>query len=300
MATIRLTNRNDTFTDKPVSNTIYGLGGDDRITGNGSYRDKIFGDDGNDTITGRAENTEYAAITAYGGNGNDRLTISGNPIADGGAGADILELGGAYATAKGGSGNDQIFIFSAYFSYAAGQAGNDRIIAESLGGTELRGETGNDTLDARATPDVEAFGGDGNDLIISANLEDAGVSTLRGGFGVDTFVCGRGEDTLIFDDRDSGVGTSTSTGRDTVRSFEAGTDSLNLGAWDANAGRSGDQAFTVVSESTFTAAGQLIISGGASDKIVKLNTDADRAAEAEIRVTLAQGSEPFTADDFIL
>lgn len=103
----------------------------------------------------------------------------------------------------------------------------------------------------------------------------------------------------FFDDRDSGVGTSTSTGRDTVQSFEGGADKLNLALWDASASQSGDQAFSVV-EGSFTGAGQLAITGGASDKIVKLNTDSDAAAEAEIRVTLAQGSAPLTGDDFVL
>jgi Ca2+-binding RTX toxin-like protein len=71
---------------------VFGARGNDVITGNG-FGNKIWGDRGNDTLSGLAGND-----VLYGGAGNDRLI--------GGAGADVIVAGGGSDVVTGGAGRD--------------------------------------------------------------------------------------------------------------------------------------------------------------------------------------------------
>ena len=127
--------------------TVFGLGGDDTLTGGGG-NDNIFGSFGNDRL--------------FGGNGNDKLFGDfDNDRLFGGNGDDQL---------YGGVGDDDLF----------GQNGNDQLNG-SLGLDNLDGGSGNDVLDGGTDDDV-LFGGDGNDSLKGGTGNDV----LAGGNGQDT------------------------------------------------------------------------------------------------------------------
>jgi Ca2+-binding RTX toxin-like protein len=133
---------NDNITVKNNTKaTIYGDNGNDRLTG-ANLNDNLFGNDGNDTLTGNNGDDNL-----FGNNGND--TISGNN------GNDVI---------LGGNNNDRL-------------SGND-------GDDKLFGNQGNDTLN----------GDNGNDLLDGGTGKD----TLNGGNGDDTYIykLGYGEDSI--------------------------------------------------------------------------------------------------------
>jgi Ca2+-binding RTX toxin-like protein len=134
---------------------IYGLGGNDKITG-GNAGDYIDGGDGNDTLrdVGGFGNDHF-----IGGLGDDKLSaIAGNDRLEGGDGNDALDGGGDDDSLLGGSGDDA-----------------------------LDGEGEDDTLDGGAGRDM-LFGGDGNDrLIVDGSFAHA-ADSLSGGEGNDVFV----------------------------------------------------------------------------------------------------------------
>jgi Ca2+-binding RTX toxin-like protein len=117
--------------------SIFGDGGDDTLTG-GSGADSIVGNDGVDSLIGGAGND-----TMYGGTGGDAM--------------------------RGGDGNDSIF----------GEAGNDG----------MYGENNNDTLNGGSGTDYMS-GGSGTDDFGS---QDGEIDTLDGGSGWDTGFIDYGE-----------------------------------------------------------------------------------------------------------
>jgi Ca2+-binding RTX toxin-like protein len=132
-------------------------------------------------------------------------------------------------------------------------------------------------------------GGAGNDNLIGGD----GVDTLIGGTGVDRMRGDAAADRFVFDDADSGVGTSA----DSIISFGS-LDVIDLSAIDANTGSAGDQAFTWKGGGALTGAGQLhyVVSG--PDKIIEGSTDADAAPEFAVLLP-AYAFTP-NSGDFIL
>lgn len=101
MATRRLTNGNDRFTDSNASNTIFGLRGNDLING-ARGNDRLHGDEGNDTINGDAGNDQL-----FGEDGRDTLNgDDGNDQLFGAEGVDQLRGGDGADRLGGGLGND--------------------------------------------------------------------------------------------------------------------------------------------------------------------------------------------------
>ncbi|MEI7430313.1 MAG: calcium-binding protein, partial [Betaproteobacteria bacterium] len=130
-----------------AGNVMYGNGGDDNITGN-QYNDYIDGGDGDDTLNGAGSGND----TLIGGAGNDSLTA--------GNGSDVLQ---------GGDGNDALFA--------------------SRGADTLSGGAGNDTLDGSDGSDTYLFGrGDSRDLIAETHGMwsdiSADVDTVQLGEGI--------------------------------------------------------------------------------------------------------------------
>lgn len=123
----------DKITGSNYNDTIYGTSGNDRIYGGGGT-DTLVGRDGDDYIEG--------AGTLFGNSGNDTLIQTGNGVAWGDEGADILR-----ATASGGV---------------------------------LVGGTGDDTLTAAATS-VWLIGGAGADAMIGTGTSFLGYSTATTG-----------------------------------------------------------------------------------------------------------------------
>lgn len=155
----------DTATDKtydgvasahePVSYVYAGTGHDTLV---GGARDFLYGEGGDDTLTG--------GLYMYGGTGNDAISSclkecwgdsgtdtlsagSGGAILHGGAGADVLQ---------GGAGEDALY----------GDKGDDRLYGGS-GDDALYGNSGNDVL----------YGNSGDDLLSGG----PGTDSLHGGDG---------------------------------------------------------------------------------------------------------------------
>jgi serralysin len=209
------------------------------------YHDSLRGDNaantlqgltGNDILYGRAGNDRL-----YGGDGNDRLL--------GGAGADRLYgdagIDAAYysqAAATNATKGTGLKVDLLKPSVNTGEAAGDTYSSiENLVGSKyhdnlrgdnaantLQGIAGNDTLYGRSGND-RLYGGDGNDKLL-------------GGGGADRLYGNAGNDLFIF----QSAGQTLPTARDIVCDFARGNDRIDLRAIDANAGLSGDQAFSYI------------------------------------------------------
>jgi Ca2+-binding RTX toxin-like protein len=177
------------------SYTIFGLGGNDTLTGGGG-NDKIYagisgnsllnGGDGNDRLFGNLGND-----TLNGGSGNDLLSGSlGDDLLNGDSGNDTLVGSLGNDTLNGGLGNDNL----------SGSAGDDLLF----------GAAGDDTLDGGQGSEV-IFGGDGDDILLGG---PSGSPDAPEGFFEDFLVGGAGSDTL------NGFGAATGTSDGTVELFE--------------------------------------------------------------------------------
>jgi len=256
-----------TFYTDPTESLAASLVANDTIAG-GNYSDYLLGYAGSDCLKGNG--------------GNDTL--------DGGAGNDLM---------LGGSGNDVYVVNSVYdrvfettSSTSTTDAGGADLVKSavsftlgsfveklSLTGTTATNGTGNgaaNTLTGNAAANT-LNGGSGADTIVGA----AGNDLLIGGAGRDSLTGGAGNDTFDFN-RLSDTGITTSTW-DIITDFVRGQDRIDLSTLDANTSTTANEAFTSVIASTasFTAAGQLKVSGG----VLYCNTDGDSAAELAIGLT---------------
>jgi Ca2+-binding RTX toxin-like protein len=154
---------NDTATIDPDSSpyaTVYGGKGNDVLRGSDS--NVIYGQDGNDRISGGGG---IWGLGSFGGAGNDVLTECYNAC-HGGAGNDSL-TGGADADGPenalyGDDGND-ILHGLAGADYLYGGKGNDRLFGDQ-GNDKLYGNSGNDTLHGGPGTDTLS-GGPGTDRL---------------------------------------------------------------------------------------------------------------------------------------
>lgn len=155
--TVRGNNRNNRIDGTVNIDTLFGLGGNDRLRGF-DCNDRLDGGRGNDVLAG-------GALT-------DRLRgRQDNDLARGNGGDDRLELGLGRDRGFGGRGNDQI----------NGNRGDDRLEGRA-GDDTLRGGRGRDTLS----------GNSNNDFLDGQQ----GIDLLRGGKGDDTLNGGLGNDRL--------------------------------------------------------------------------------------------------------
>ncbi|MEW8110519.1 MAG: calcium-binding protein [Candidatus Thiodiazotropha endolucinida] len=155
------------------NNILYGLEGDDQITGNSTGHDKLYGGEGSDYISGSGGNDEIHGgdgldyihgntgdDTAYGDDGNDQLWgEQGDDILYGGDGNDTL-YGGINYSHGGYVGDDELY----------GGAGDDYLYAEN-GTNILDGGAGDDTLK----------GGDNSDTYYYS----AGLDSIEDSWGTD-------------------------------------------------------------------------------------------------------------------
>jgi serralysin len=148
-----------------------------------------------------------------------------------------------------------------------------------------------------------ATGGSAGDTITGNNVANrlaggAGNDTLAGGIGNDWLAGGRGLDRLnggtgrdVFDfDR---LRDSTVARADVITGFMSGIDRIDLSTLDANGAATGNQAFTFIGASAFSAAGQVRFSGG----VLYGSTDADTSAEFVIQLS---GVTAVAAGDLVL
>ncbi|WGM31641.1 DUF4214 domain-containing protein [Brevundimonas sp. NIBR11] len=120
------------------SDIVHGGAGDDLITDTGNsyqqgrtYRDELYGDEGNDTIIASGNNDGYIQID--GGDGNDLISVAGLSSFGiyGGADSDVIELRGARSVfIETGSGADTIRVYqpttngTTVQDFTAGQGGD--------------------------------------------------------------------------------------------------------------------------------------------------------------------------------
>ena len=208
----------DTIETDTPDVTIRGGGGDDVINARNGTNNRLYGDAGNDTISGDGE--------LYGGDGNDSLFGMGKLYGE--AGDDSLRGGSAL---YGGDGNDVLFLYRKEPGdtrplYGDGGDGDDILrtsgvpsaygegvgtVAPSKGESvvTLRGGKGNDTIHGSYDNEVYEFSlGDGHDVIIEREAESSGYysnlkaswDVLRFGSGIkaeDIHYLRQGKDLLI-------------------------------------------------------------------------------------------------------
>jgi Ca2+-binding RTX toxin-like protein len=174
MRYIHGSNQDDELYDSPLSNTIFGYGGNDLLYSNSGGRDRLYGGDGRDDLLGRG-NIEF-----YGEGGNDYINVFndkpyGRPLGQhriyGGADNDAVEIynGWPGEQADGGSGHDLAMVDSAgenitgfeeevaARSFQPGWAGRpqtrkDASMVEVVNGVPT---AGNDTATTRAGSAIE-------------------------------------------------------------------------------------------------------------------------------------------------
>uniref|UniRef100_A5WEM5 Putative outer membrane adhesin like protein n=1 Tax=Psychrobacter sp. (strain PRwf-1) TaxID=349106 RepID=A5WEM5_PSYWF len=157
----------------------YGTNGDDTFISTGEYS-VLFGLDGNDKLTGGINN-DYI----YGGNGDDILVAEeGLDVVYGEAGDDMLIASKGSHILYGGDGNDVLIDEDGRSSLSGGN-GNDTLTAAS-GSHFLFGDSGNDILTSKGLVGEEYLsnslflsGGDGDDiLILDGVLSNASATEL--------------------------------------------------------------------------------------------------------------------------
>ena len=265
----------DTLRGTDAAEIIEALAGDDRVFGNGGD-DTIRGGAGNDLLLGGDGDD-----TIEGGEGNDRIDPGpGDDAVDGGPGRDVVFFRNAdgpvsidRAAATGDrftsievfrlTSGDDSFVGAEPEGGAAGEIvfarGGDDTLTGAGGNDRLYGGDGADELDGGAGRDLLS-GGDGDDRIEGG----AGNDVLLGGAGADAFVFGPG------------------FGRDKLRDFEDGTDTLDLSALDLADGF--DDLLIVISTGT----------------IVRIDRDGDGVADTSDAITLAGvDARDLGADDFV-
>jgi Ca2+-binding RTX toxin-like protein len=278
------------------ADTVRGNDGNDVLYGHAGD-DKIWGGNGDDTLYGGYHNDQL-----YGGNGADKL--------DGGPGSDFLNGEGGFDSLIGGAGDD-VFVVS-----RTGQF--DRVIEYLNGGidTVRVGETytlptnvENATITGNAAVDIT-----GNALgnLVFGNAAAntirglAGNDTLCGGGGNDRIVAGTGVDYLC-----GGIGRDTFVfaavteigngiaNRDVIGDFVSGLDRIDLSAIDANAGLSGNQAFSFIGTSAFSGqVGQVNYVIETGKLVVQGDLNGDKVADFQL--VLLGGVSSLQIGDFIL
>ncbi|QFS45449.1 calcium-binding protein [Nostoc sphaeroides] len=271
---------NDTIKGGSNNDTINGGNNDDLIDG-GDGNDSLIGGAGNDTIDGgfggfRLNNNNN---TINGGLGNDSLigaagndTINGekgNDTIDGRDGDDLIDGGDGDDLIDGGDGNDSLIGGAGNDTIDGGFGGfrlnnNNNTVNGGLGNDSLIGAAGNDTIN----------GGTGNDRLIG----DTGTDLLTGGLGNDVFKfnsVSESQPGVLRDAIADFVGNGNSPG-----------DQIDLSTFEGN------QAFTFIGASAFSAPGQVRYSGG----ILQANIDRNLSADFEIQLV---GAPQLVVSDII-
>jgi Ca2+-binding RTX toxin-like protein len=221
-----LSGGNDSFTasNSGFAWTVWGNAGNDTLTGSSVSADVLYGGDGNDYLNGKAGND-----TLIGGAGNDTLASD--------SGADVLIGGTSTADSVGGSdwADYTIAGFASPVTVNLTDANSDGLAdAAGVGGTaagdtyyyinNLLGSVYNDTLTGNANA---------NSLVGAA-----GDDILNGGGGADNLYGGTGADTLIVATNDlvsSIINGGTDASIDILQiTGIAGGSTLDLSTFDAN------------------------------------------------------------------
>lgn len=158
---------------------LYGENGDDTISGSGDARSVLDGGDGNDLIE---DLFGPGGNKIYGRGGNDTIYAS-TPLSSG-------SMAGAISpdTIYGGDGNDKIIVSGFHYKFSglvSGDAGNDTISATQADHANINGGAGIDNITLTTATNSVIQGGDGQDYM---NITDVHNSTLNGGADNDTII----------------------------------------------------------------------------------------------------------------
>jgi len=257
-----------------TGDTFYGGGGNDTLNGNDGD-DLLYGEGDNDLLNG-GSGIDYMA----GGEGSDTYIVDGT-------GDTVVEAAG--------EGTDQVLVSLSSYAMTAHVENMTFTGTGNFQGTgnnlynEITGLAGDDTLDGAAGADV-LYGGLGDDSLIGGDGDDI----LLGGAGADTLSSGSGGDVYRFALGDTGTGA----GADRIVDFTWFYDKMDLRGIDANPVTAGDQAFSFIGTSAFTAtAGQLRYAFDGTDTWVQGDIDGNGVADFEIVLT---GNHTLGAGDFYL
>jgi Ca2+-binding RTX toxin-like protein len=260
--------------DHTDGDTIYGLGGNDKITAlNGN--DFIYGGDGNDQIFAAGGND-----LIWGGLGNDYI--------DGGAGNDTVaytdatgavtvDLAITTAQNTGGYGIDTLLRIENLISGSDNDTLRGNSFANKLsagdGNDYIDGRGGNDELNGGSGADT-IFGGDGNDIITT----DGGIAAndfVDGGAGIDTLdylFAVQGVTSPLGGLPGVNVNLSITTAQDTgAAGFDTIINVENIQGSMANDVLTGNTA----NNNIFGGAGADSVSGGAGDDVLNGFTGSD-------------------------
>ena len=192
---------NDTLTGGAGNDTVYGGQGDDSIVG-GAGTNELWGNLGADTITGAGDSV------IYGNQGDDVLISSGDDTLYGGQDNDTATLTGTGAVVYGNLGADTLDGSGAAGANVMFGGQGDDVLIGGAGGDSLYGNLGADTI----------TGGAGANLLDGGEGDDAFVFTTGTG-GTDTVLGGDGFDVLVLDNATAGA-AGTFTFGNTVISVE--------------------------------------------------------------------------------
>jgi Ca2+-binding RTX toxin-like protein/protocatechuate 3,4-dioxygenase beta subunit len=272
---------------------VYGGAGNDTIIGsktaNNGY---LFGDDGNDIITGGA-----GSDNIEGGAGNDTIDgAAGNDYITPGTGADSLDGGDGFdyliIDNSTGTGNTAIAYTDAVNGGTITGGVNDGTTFKKFEFYSLTLGSGNDSLNLTAvTSGVTLHGGDGNDTVIgsaTANYNylygDAGNDSIIGGAGIDIIYDGAGNDTV-----------NAGGGDDSLR-LGTGADSIDGGAGNdyLTIDNKTDTANTTIFYTDLATTGGTI-TGGANDGTTFKNVEYFSLTSGSGNDNLNFAADPFSS-----
>lgn len=275
---------NDRLTGDGRANVIDGGGGDDRLWGVGGH-DRLRGDVGDDVLDGGLGND-----TLTGDSGNDGLAGgSGNDLLQGGAGNDVLNGGQGVDTAVF-SGAAAVTVRLAATGLQNTGQGTDRLI----GVENITSGAGKDVLAGNAGAN-RLNGGGGNDRILGGD----GADWITGGTGTDVLwgsLSATGDayrDTFVF--ATAADARTGAAGADRIVGFERGIDKIALSAIDADPGLAGNQVFAWGGARPL--AHGVWVTAGATGRVVAVDINGDARPDMQI---VLQGTTGLGAGDLLL
>lgn len=312
---IKGTSLADVINGNGGNDSLYGFGGNDIING-GSGHDYLSGGDGDDILIpgsgvndlrGGAGNDTFVMSTRSATSGysddlvydmmdGDKVDVSAWSISDFSQIQAVMGVN-SYGAAINAFYNGQTHLLSFLGVSPSQFEASDFVYSNAAGGNQtgtgyadmLFGSRGDDVLNGMAGCDT-LLGGIGNDAINGGANDDR----LFGGAGRDVLSGGTGCDVYTYQTAsDSAFGSS----HDVVVDFQRGLDWIDLRRIDANAGISGNQAFSWIGSAEFNAAGQLRYVQANGVTTLYGNTDADLTPEFQIELT---GALTLHSYDFIL
>ena len=290
--------------DNAGSATLFGHGGDDRLTSRDG-NDNLYGEGGDDVLNGGG-GFDYSD----GGAGDDRVAGGvGDDTLQGGADVDTVFVApgpAPYTTVKIdldlATLETNLTTFGATlsgFENAVGSAIGDEIIGNALVNV-LAGGVGGDTLTG-GLGDDRLFGGPGADSIAGDNQNDllsggGGSDALAGGGGADTLIGAAGKDLITGgangDEMSGGAGKDRFVYNSIADSFAIDADRIIglqaqdrilLTNIDAKTDKPGNQAFELVGAFTVkTGEAVLVYDAGADETELQLDVDGDGTADGVI------------------